>query len=111
MTNKDFAIASNKLIYYIFNYPCISIEIPTYDGVMTKSLPSFFEVFPMHLRSYLAGKWQAYYETYGSYGAFNAFYGDIDNGLRTDILSYINEHYKLSEGFGISLKKFETAEA
>lgn len=106
MTNTDFAIASNKLMYFMFNFPCKPIEVAGYEGTITKSLPSFFEVFDnLHLRAHLAGKWNANYNSYGPYGVFPSFYGELDNKLRAKVLGWINENYKLDDTFGISISE------
>ena len=106
MTNTDFAIASNKLMYYMFNFSCKPIEVAGYEGTITKSLPSFFEVFDdLHLRAHLAGKWNANYESYGAYGVFTAFYGELDNKLRSKVLRWINENFKHDDTYGINISE------
>ena len=107
MTNKDFGIAANKMMFFIYNFPCKVMEVAGYDGPITKSLPSFFEVFNLNLRAHLAGKWNSNYETYGSYGVFPAFYGELDNHNRAKVLKWINENYAHNENWGISIPTLE----
>ena len=109
MTNTEFAIAGNKMMFFIFNFPVKAIEVAGYDGtITTKMLPSFFEAFEsLHLRAHLAGKWNANYKTFGPYGVFPSFYGELDNGNRAKVLSWINANYPHEDNFGISLAQCE----
>lgn len=107
MTNKDFGIAANKMMFFIYNFPCKVMEVAGFNGPITKTLPSFFEVFNLHLRNHFAGKWDANYKTYGPYGVFPAFYGELDNANRSKVLKWINENYAHNEEWGINLAELE----
>lgn len=106
MDSKTFGIAANKLMYFIFNYDFKTKPMELSYGV-TKTIPAFFEVFDINLRTHLYGKWDAYYGTYGAYGVFAAFYGELDATNRAKVLKWVNENYELADANGISLTTLE----
>ena len=75
---KTAMIAINKWFYYAMNYPVVEIEVGDHNGVRKEYLPDFFNAFPLWVRGHLAGKWNAYYEDYGSRAVLMVFYGELD---------------------------------
>lgn len=108
MTNKDFGIAANKLMYLMYNFPCELMDVRTFNGVERKQLPSFFEVFDLSLRNHLMGKWNANYKSFGAYGVFPSFYGELDNKNRAKVMKWINENFSHRDDFGISIAELES---
>lgn len=102
MDKRTFTIAANKFFYYAMNYGVKEMEVTTFDGTIKMYLPDFFESFPMDIRAHLAGRWDAYYKAYGSYGVLMGFYGDLDGTNRVRVLEWINEHYSQADTYGLS---------
>lgn len=106
MSNRDFAIASNKFFYYVMNYEHSKITYPTiHSGEVSNYLPEFFNAFDKYSIEHLYGKFKYFHEKYGSYGAIMAFYGELDGDNRWKLMKWINENYKQRDGFGISLEE------
>ena len=85
--------AINKWFYYAMNYDVIPVEVADFDGDRAMMLPDFFNAFPKDLRKHLAGKWNAYYEDYGSYAVLMAFYGELDGNNRKLLLEWVLNNY------------------
>jgi hypothetical protein len=86
-------IAINKWFYYAMNYPVIPIEVADFDGIHTEYLPDFFNAFPKSSRRHLAGKWNAYYEDYGSRAVLMVFYGELDWTNRKLLMEWVLNNY------------------
>lgn len=104
MENREFAIAVNKFFYFAMNFTTSEITYPSYDGMRTEYLPSFFNAFEKHLIEHIKGKWDSAFRTGGAYGAMFAFYADLDGENRAKFLAWVNENYKQRDTFGISLE-------
>lgn len=85
--------AINKWFYYAMNYNVVPIEIEDYAGKRTEYLPDCFNAFPKHLRGHLAGKWNAYYEKYGSRAVLMVFYGELDSNNKKLLMEWVLNNY------------------
>ena len=93
-TLRNSMTAINKWVYYAFNYNVVEVEIMNYDGTRnTEYLPDCFNAFPIHLRKHLAGKWNAYYEKYGSRAVMNTFYCELDGTNRQLLMEWVLNNY------------------
>ena len=90
---KTAMLGINKWFYYAMNYPVVPVEIDDYQGKRTEYLPDFFNAFPKYLRGHLAGKWNAYYEDYGSRAVLMVFYGELDWENRKLLMEWVLNNY------------------
>ena len=90
---KTAMIAINKWIYYCLNYNVVAVEVADYAGERTEYLPDCFNAFPKYLRGHLAGKWNAYYEDYGSYAVMTKFYAELDGTNRQLLMEWVLNNY------------------
>lgn len=90
---KTAMIAINKWFYYAMNYPMVEVEVADFDGTKKEYLPDFFNAFPMHLRKHLMGKWNYYYEEYGSRAVLMVFYGELDGENKKILMEWVLNNY------------------
>lgn len=90
---KTAMTAINKWFYYAMNYPVVEVEVADYKGTRKEYLPDFFNAFPLHSRGHLAGKWNAYYEDYGSRAVLMVFYGELDWSNRKLLMEWVLNNY------------------
>lgn len=102
MTNKEFSISVNKFFYYIHNYNCVEITDNAGNKVY---VPNFFMAFEDWVRGHIYSKYKSYLnDGLNPEFAIIKLYGELDGSNRYKMLSYINEHYKQSDDFGISIE-------
>lgn len=100
MTNRDFAVAVNKMFYALNNIGSDEFAMADFStgseyGVW---LPKWFHAFEKSgLVQHLAERWE-------SNPDFNAFYAKLDAENRMAVLQWINENYTNPEGFGLGIE-------
>ena len=90
---KTAMIAINKWIYYTLNYNTIKVEVADFDGEHTEYLPDCFNAFPKSLRKHLAGKFNQYYNDYGSRAVMTKFYAELDGNNRKLLMGWVLNNY------------------
>lgn len=77
--NKDFAIAMNKWVFFAMNYPYDFID-KVWAGQTS-------------LIAHLKGKFNAYYDDYGSRAVMNTFYCELDGANKQKLLNWVADNY------------------
>lgn len=79
--NKEALIAINKWVYFALNYPSDFIE------------KVWGERKPYNLTDHLIGKFNDYYDRYGSNGAVTAFYANLDQSNQIKLMDWVMSNY------------------
>ena len=90
---KTAMVAINKWFYYAMNYNVIKMEVSSFDGDKEMYLPDCFLAFPKHIRLHFAGKWDALYNDYGSRAVLMAFYAELSDNYRKDLMAWVMDNY------------------
>lgn len=106
MENKDFALASNKFLYYLMNYTFIRIHWQIFGVDYSGLLPEWFKAFPEDKIAHLVNKFQNSLDK-DRVSFFFEVYANIDGELRYQLLSWINNTYPFKGSFGISIPELE----
>jgi len=80
LTDDSYFQVVNNFVYFTQNYPS-----------------NFFDAFgekENHIRKHIEGKFDSYYEKYGSWGVMIKFWTELDGGNREKLANWIKENYK-----------------
>ena len=95
-------IAINKWFYYAMNYNVVEIEVENFDGTKKEYLPDCFNAFPKYLRAHLAKKWDTLYGLYGSRAVLMAFYAELSDNYRKDLIQWVMDNYNDEHKFNFN---------
>ena len=84
---KEALKAINKFYYFSMNYPSNFIKQVWADD---PSLASHFE-----------GKFELYYDRYGSYGAINAFFGSLSQNNQIKLMTWVMENFNNEQSLNL----------
>ena len=99
---KTAMIAINKWFYYAMNYNVVEIEVENFDGTKKEYLPDCFNAFPKTLRAHLAKKWDTLYGLYGSRAVLMAFYAELSDNYRKDLIQWVMDNYNDEHKFNFN---------
>lgn len=99
---KTAMIAINKWFYYAMNYNVVEIEVEDFDGTKKEYLPDCFNAFPKTLRAHLAKKWDTLYGLYGSRAVLMAFYAELSDNYRKDLIQWVMDNYNDEHKFNFN---------
>ena len=99
---KNAMIAINKWFYYAMNYNVVEIEVENFDGTKKEYLPDCFNAFPKTLRAHLAKKWDTLYGLYGSRAVLMAFYAELSDNYRKDLIQWVMDNYNDEHKFNFN---------
>ena len=99
---KTAMIAINKWFYYAMNYNVVEIVVEDFDGTKKEYLPDCFNAFPKTLRAHFAKKRDTLYGLYGSRAVLMAFYAELSDNYRKDLIQWVMDNYNDEHKFNFN---------